>query len=202
MREILFLCLFFYLILKCKTKEGFYSSFYNKLTNIHQTNLNTDNKYPDRTIYYPVANHNKIKYGNTEQELIGNYNYRVIKNTIKEPQHGTYSAFLDVNKLRNYDHFYHAPITDKRYSKDFKYDRYLREDGQEIIQQGDDKYQLYKKQEEMEGQDFNPFDLLGHPHNNSKILYSDEIQDRFLKVKGETNRYTHVGNSGPGFSSI
>lgn len=202
MREILFLCLFFYLILKCKTKEGFYSSFYNKLTNIHQTNLNTDNKYPDRTIYYPVANHNKIKYGNTEQELIGNYNYRVIKNTIKEPQHGTYSAFLDVNELRNYDHFYHAPITDKRYNKDFKYDRYLREDGQEIIQQGDDKYQLYKKQEEIEGQDFNPFDLLGHPHNNSKILYSDEIQERFLKIKGETNRHTDVGNSGPGFSSI
>jgi len=201
MREILFLCLFFYMILKCQNKEGFYSSFYNKLSNIHQTNLNTDNKYPDRNIYYPVANHNKVKLGNTEQELIGNYNYRVIKNTIKEPQHGPYSAFLDVNKLRSYDHFYHAPITDKKYRKDFKYDRYLREDGQEIIQQGDDKYQLYEKQGEIEEQDSDPFDLLGHPENNSKILYSDEIQDRFLKIKGKPNRYTDIGHSGPGFSS-
>ena len=202
MREILFLILFFYLIIKCSNKEGFYNSFYNKLANIHQTNLNTDNEYPDRTIFYPVANHNKVKLGNTEQELLGNYNYRVIKNTIKEPQHGTYSAFLDVNKLRSYDHFYHAPITDRKYRQDFKYNRYLREDGQEIIQQGDNKYQLYKQQGEIEGQDFEPFDLLGHPHNNSKILYSDEVQERFLKIKGETNRYTDVGNSGPGFSSI
>lgn len=202
MREILFLCLFFYMILKCHNKEGFYSSFYNKLTNIHQTNLNIDNEYPDRTIFYPVANHPKVKLGNTEKELLGNYNYRVIKNTIKEPQHGPYSAFLNVNKLRSQDHFYHAPITDKRYRKDFKYDRYLRGDGQEIIQQGDDKYQLYEKQEEIEAQDYDPFDLFGHPENNSKILYSDEIQGRFLKIKGETNRYTHVGNSGKGFSSI
>lgn len=202
MREILFLCLFFYMILKCQNKEGFYSSFYNKLSNIHQTNLNTDNKYPDRNIYYPVANHNKVKLGNTEQELLGNYNYRVIKNTIKEPQHGPYSAFLDVNKLRSQDHFYHAPITDKKYRKDFKYDRYLREDGQEIIEQGDDKNQLYEKQGEIEEQDSDPFDLLGHPENNSKILYSDEIQDRFLKIKGTTNRHTDIGNSGPGFSSL
>ncbi len=202
MREILFLILFFYMILKCHNKEGFYSSFYNKLANIHQTNFNTDNKYPDRTIFYPVANHPKVKLGITEQELLGNYNYRVIKNTIKEPQHGTYSAFLDVNKLRSYDHFYHAPITDKKYRKDFKYDRYLREDGQEIIQEKDiNKYQLYKEQEEIEAQDFDPFDLFGHPENNSKILYSNEIQDRFLKIKGETNRYTHIGNTGPGFSS-
>ena len=141
------------MILKCQNKEGFYSSFYNKLSNIHQTNLNTDNKYPDRNIYYPVANHNKVKLGNTEQELIGNYNYRVIKNTIKDPQHGPYSSFLNINKLRSQDHFYHAPITDKRYSKDFKYDRYLREDGQEIIEQGDDKYQLYEKKGEIEEQD-------------------------------------------------
>ena len=28
----------------------------------------------------------KVKLGNTEQELIGNYNYRVTQNTIKEPQ--------------------------------------------------------------------------------------------------------------------
>ena len=63
MREILFLILFFYLIINCSNKEGFYNSFYNKLANIHQTNLNTDNKYPDRTIFYPVANHVKVKLG-------------------------------------------------------------------------------------------------------------------------------------------
>jgi hypothetical protein len=204
MREILFLILFFYLFINCSNKEGFYSSFYNKLSNIHQTNLNTDNKYPDRTIFYPVANHVKVKLGDKQQELLGNYNYRVIKNTIKEPQHGVYSAFLDVNKLRSYDHFYHAPITDKRYRKDFKYDRFFRGDGQEIIQEKDrNKYELYKDLKEIEEQDFEPFDLFGHPSNNSKILYSDEIQERFLKIKDETNRYVNVSHKGlRGYSKI
>ena len=201
MREILFLLLFFYLILKCQNKEGFYSSFYNKLTNIHNTNLNTDNEYPDRTVYYPVANHNKVKLGNIDQELMGNYNYRVIKNSIKEPQHGVYSAFLDVNKLRSYDHFYHAPITNNRYKKDFKYDRFMKEDGQEIIQGEDkNKYQLYKDLEIIEEQDSDPFDLFGHPRNNSKILYSDDIQEKFLKIKGETNRYVNIGFTGDGYT--
>ena len=204
MKEFLFICLIFYLILKCSNKEGFYSSFYNKSTNIHQTNLNLDNEYPDKTIFYPVANHNKVNMGNINQELLGNYNYHVIQNTIKEPQHGVYSAFLDVNKLRNYDHFYHAPITNNRYHKDLKYDRFMREDGQEIIQEEDkNKYQLYEELKDIENQDSDPFDLFGHPHNNSKILYSNEIQDRFLKIKSETNRYVNVGSHrGNGYSKI
>lgn len=202
MRKILFLILIFYLVLKCSNKEGFYSSFYNKFTNIHSTNLNTDNEYPDRTIFYPVANHNIVKIGNNEKELYGNFNYKIVKNTIKEPQHGVYSSFLDVNKLRNYDNFYHAPITDKRFIKDFKYDRFFKDDGQEIIQAEDgydnnskSKYQIYTENKKIENQDFDPFDLLAHPENNSKILYSDEIQERFLKIKGETNRYTDVGSN-------
>ena len=115
MREFLFLFLLFYLIFISKKKEGFYSSFYNKSANIHNKNLNNDNKYPDKKIFYPISNHNKVEVMGTEKELLGNFNYRVIQNSIKEPQHGVYSAFLDANNLRNYDHFYHAPITDKRY---------------------------------------------------------------------------------------
>ena len=201
MKELLFLCLFFYLLCKCINKDGFQNS---SLTNIHQTNLNTDNMYPDRTVFYPVSNHKKVKIGDTEKELIGNYNYRVVKNTIKEPQHGPYSAFLGVNKLRSYDHFFHAPITDKKYGKDFHYDRFFRDDGQDIIEAEDiNKYQLYKEQETIEEMDYNPFDLYGHPDNNSKILYSDEIQMQFLKIKGTTNRHTDVGgNKGPGLSSV
>jgi len=40
--------------------------------------------------------------------------------------------------------------------------------------------------------------LQGHPENNSKILYSEELQDIFLKVKGKTNRHTDIGISGGG----
>ena len=199
MKELLFLFLFFYLLCKCINKDG----FFNSPPNIHQTNLNTDNKYPDRTVFYPVSNHMKVKLGNIEQKLIGNSNYRAVKNTIKEPQHGPYSAFLDVNKLRNYDYFFHAPITDKKYNKDFHYDRYFREDGQDIIQAEDsNKYQLYKEKEMIGEMDSNPFDLYGHPDNNSKILYSDEIQMRFLKIKGATNRHTDVGQRGSGYSNV
>ena len=45
----------------------------------------------------------------------------------------------------------------------------------------------------------NPFYLYGHPRNNSKILYSDEIQDMFLKIKGIYNRHTDIGIRGDGY---
>ena len=50
--------------------------------------------------------------------------------------------------------------------------------------------------------DSNPFDLYGHPDNNSKILYSDEIQMRFLKIKGVPTRHDDVGHRGSGYSNV
>ena len=165
---------------------------------IYQKNLNEDPDYPDKTQFYAVANHN-INIGKDDQkrEILGNNNYKLVKNTIKEPQHGAYSAFLDVNKLRSFDQFYHSPITDEKTKNKVSYERQF---DYEIIQGGDvNKYELLKNEKDNDKLIHNPMYLYGHPKNNSKILYSDEIQDMFLKVKGIYNRHTDIGIRGDGY---
>ena len=160
---------------------------------VYQKNLNEDPEYPDKTQFYVVANHNIGQ----EKEILGNNNYKLVKNAIKEPQHGTYSAFLDVNELRSFDHFYHAPITNERSRSDVSFARQIED--YEIIQASDvNKYELLEKEKENDKLIHNPFYLYGHPKNNSKILYSDEIQDIFLKIKGIYNRHTDIGIRGGG----
>ena len=182
--------------------EGFQNS---SLVNIYNKNLNTDNEYPDKKQFYATANHNEIKMGRENGTLLGNSNYRMVDNTIKETQHGSYSAFLDVNRLRSYDQFYHAPISENTHHFDVRYDDMFVSELDVIQYEDDNKYELYKLEEKRDKQIHNPFYLYGHPKNNSKILYSEELQDTFLKVKGEINthdRHTVKVHSGKGFHGI
>jgi hypothetical protein len=191
--EILVIGAILYFIFVCK--EGFMNS---SLVTIYNKNLNTDNEYPDKKQFYTTANHNKVKMGREQGTLLGNSNYRMVDNTIKEPQHGSYSAFLEVNGFRSFDQFYHAPISEKTHHFDVSYDRVFGND-LDIIQGEDiNKYELYRLEEERDQKIHNPYYLHGHPENNSKILYSEEIQDMFLKVKGITNRHTDIGITGGG----
>jgi len=191
--EILVIGAILYFLYFCK--EGFMNS---SLVTIYNKNLNTDNEYPDKKQFYSTANHNKIKMGREQGTLLGNSNYRVVNNTIKEPQHGPYSAFLEVNGLRSFDQFYHAPISEKTHHFDVSYDRVFGNDLDVILEEETNKYELYKLEGERDNKIHNPYYLHGHPKNNSKILYSEELQDMFLKVKGITNRHTDIGISGGG----
>jgi len=197
--EVILFLIFLYFLFFCK--EGFQNS---PLVTIFNKNLNTDNEYPDKTQFYVAANHNEIKLGRETKTLLGNSNYRVVNNTIKEPQHGPYSAFLDVNRFRSYDKFYHAPISETTHHFDVSYDRMY--NGSDVIQMEEtNKSELYKLEEERDTQIHNPYYLYGHPENNSKILYSEEIQDMFLKVKGPKNEYvrhTEEVHSGKGFHGL
>ena len=170
-------------------------------TNIYHQNLNLEKDYPDKEQFFPVHNHSKIKLRNREElTILGNNNYKIINNTIKEPQSGPYSAFLDVNKFRNYDQFFHAPITDKTYRFDVGYERQYNYD---IIQNEDlNKKELLTKEKENDKLIHNPDYLYGHPKNTSKILYNEPIQKMFLKFKNETNRYENVSHKGPGFHDL
>lgn len=186
----LFFFIFILILLNC---EGF--------TNIYQKNVNTEPEFPDSIQFYPVVNHNKIKLrNNKETYILGNNNYKLVDNSIQEPQKGSYSAFLDVNRFRNFDHFYHSPITDKTYGSDISYDRQF---NYQIIQEEDpNKYELLQLEKENDQQIHNPMYLHGHPENNSKILYNDNIQEMFLKLKNKTNRYDDIGHEGSGYHSI
>jgi len=162
---------------------------------IYQKNLNTG-EYPDKKQFFTVHNHSKttIPDENKELTILGNNNYKLVNNSVKEPQEGPYSAFLDLNDFRTYEHFYHAPITDKSYTSSVSYANQL---DYEIIQEEDtNKKELLSIEEENDKSIHNPFYLYGHPDNSSKILYSDKLQDLFLSVKGGTKRHeteTHVG---------
>jgi hypothetical protein len=189
LRYLLFLVLLF-LVFSC---EGF--------TSVHHDNTNDDDGYPDDKQFFPVHNHSQIKLRNKEsQTILGNNNYKVVKNSIKEPQKGTFSAFLDVHKIRTYDHFYHAPITEKSFPLDVGYDRQF---DYEIIQEEDEnKEELLKKEKENDNKIHDPFFLQGSTDINHTILYNDKIQDMFLKLKKKTERHENVSHDGPGYHNL
>ena len=162
----------------------FTSLFLHEGFTIYNENLNTDQQYPDNTQYYSGIN-NK---------------YNVVTNSIKEPQHGVYSGFLDSNYLRGFDHFFHSPITDKNIGKDVSYSRQL--DYQIIQQEDPNKYELLENEKLNDRLIHNPFFTHGSPDNNSPILYNDEIQQMMLKHKRKTNRYENVSHTGPGHHPV
>ena len=47
---------------------------------------------------------------------LGNNNYKLKKHGISEPLQGTYSYFLDIYGIRNYDEIFHAPICESKYN--------------------------------------------------------------------------------------
>lgn len=183
--DIRIILLIFLVIVSFFDCEGF--------INLYQRNFSEESNYPDKNQFYPVHNHNKVKIGNDELMILGNNNYKVINNSVKEPLSGSFSAFLDVNKIRTFDHFFRSPITDKKYGFDVSYERQYEYD---IIQNEDNnKKELLRKEKENDLLINNPYYLYGHPKNNSKILYSEELQDLFLKYKNTTNRYEDIGHS-------
>ena len=186
-RYLLFLFLFIFLF----KNEGF--------INIYNQNLNTSGQ-PDSTQFYPIANHTPLNYGEYSGISLGNNNYKLVKNSIKEPQTGPYSAFLDTQKIRTYNHFYHAPISDDIHTSDRSYKKQYEYD---IIHADTlNKADLLRREKENDKLIHDPNYLYSHPHNTYKILYSDHLQDMFLKHKNETNRYENVSHSGEGFHGI
>ena len=117
-----------------------------------------------------------------------NSNYRVKGNQVSKPQKGTFSAFLDVNKIRTYDHFYHAPICEDD-NESYEFNTTI--DSQFRLIPGafpeENKERIYKEEIDKDSHDLrNPYFFHGNPeYIQNKILYDEEIQDMFLKIKLE-----------------
>ena len=116
-------------------------------------------------------------------EQYPNSNYHIKTNQVSKPLKGTYSAFLDINKIRTYDHFYHAPICENTYSFDTDINSQFRlipgafpEENISVI---------YEEELQKDSHDLrNPFFIYGNPRFiQNKITYEDEINDMFQKVK-------------------
>lgn len=117
-----------------------------------------------------------------------NSNYRVKGNQVSLPQKGAFSAFLDVHKIRTYDHFYHAPICEDD-NESYSFITDLNSPFREIpgAFPEEDKEIIYNEEADKDDHDLrNPYYFHGNPkHIQNKILYNEELQDMFLKVKLE-----------------
>tara|TARA_B100001248_G_scaffold242665_1_gene210372 strand:- start:319 stop:927 length:609 start_codon:yes stop_codon:yes gene_type:complete len=141
---------------------------------------------PDDIQYY--ACRQDISTGNPEYpfQKYPNSNYRVKRNNVDKPLKGTFSAFLDTNKIRTYEHFYHSPICE---DDNESYDFNTNIDSAFRLIPGafpeEDINKIYRVEREKDSHDLrNPFYTLGNPeYLENKILYEDDIQDMFLKVK-------------------
>ena len=148
---------------------------------------------PDDTQFY-ACNNEKFKD-------LGNSNYHLRRNAVREPLHGTFSAFLDVNKIRTYDHFYHAPICEETYPFDTEFTSQFRLIPGAYPEENISR--ILNSEKEKDANDlYNPFYFYGHPdYIQNKVLYKDETQDMFLKVKGELKSRNEDNSHLKGFHS-
>ena len=167
------------LLLACYNREPFVNTY-------DPNEVSPDE--PDSVQFYPckVKNHDNRGYPFEEYP---NSNYKIKENHVMNPLKGSFSAFLDVNKIRTYDHFFHAPICED--SSEFETDV----TAQFRLIPGafpeEDINEIYKEEERKDSHDLrNPYYLHGNPdYLENTILYDEELQEMFLKVKEDLPKY-------------
>jgi len=175
----LLLLFFLALFLFCQNKENY--------ENIYESNkvLSVE---PDDKQFYACRQDKNQDNPEFPFQKYPNSNYRVKANQVSKPQKGTFSAFLDVNKIRTYDHFYHAPICEDD-NESYEFDTNIGSQFRLIpgAFPEEDKERIYRDELDKDSHDLrNPYFFHGNPeYIQNKILYDDEIQDMFLKIKLE-----------------
>jgi hypothetical protein len=175
--------LFFFLVflLFCQNRENY--------ENIYESNKILPNE-PDDKQFYACRQERFQDSPDFPFERYPNSNYRVKVNQVKKPLKGTFSAFLDVNKIRTYDNFYHAPICEDDPGKE-SYDFNTDINSPFRLIPGafpeEDVNVIYQEELDKDSHDLrNPYYFYGNPkYIQNKILYDDDIQDMFLRIKLE-----------------
>jgi len=150
--------------------------------NIYEVNETIPDE-PDDKQFYPCRHEKFTDDSDYPFEEYPNSNYRVKVNQVKKPQKGTFSAFIDTNKIRTYDHFFHAPICEDSYDFDTDINSQFRSIPGASPEE--DINVLLSIESDKDDHDLrNPYFFHGNPkYIQNTILYEDEIQDMFLKVK-------------------
>jgi len=183
MKIQILILLFFLLYIFC---QNYTENYTNMNTQIYERNQGTPNK-PDDTQFYSCRQEVETTPGYPFKRF-PNSNYRVKRNQVSLPLKGTFSAFLDVNKIRSYDHFYHAPVCEDDSGKE-SYDFDTNIESQFRLIPGafpeEDINVLYEEEKEKDSHDLrNPYYSYSDPeYIENKILYEDRLKDLFLRVK-------------------
>ena len=177
------------IFLLCNQNEGYTGYMENKSTY----------DYPDDTVFFACSENLNVHDCNQYDKLSCNNNrncifqnnrcinkkypnthYQVNSNAVKEPLEGTFSAFLDVNKIRTYDHFYHSPICEDTY--EFISD--TKNQNRPIIQEEDEINGLLMQEKKLDEQiSKDPFFIYESAnYNGNRILYDSKLQTMFLEV--------------------
>jgi len=174
--QLLFIFFIFIVFLCNFNKENY--------ENIHEKNEVLSDEPDDKQFY--ACDHEKFNNDpDFPFERYPNSNYRVKENQVRKPLQGTFSAFMDINKIRTYDHFYHAPICENTYSFDTDINSQFR-----LIPGAfpeEDISVIYEEEKRKDSHDLrNPYYFYGNPKFiENTILYENDIKDMFLKVKSE-----------------
>ena len=190
------------IFLLCNQNEGYTGYMENKSTH----------DYPDDTVFFACSENLNVHDCNQYDKLSCNNNrncifqnnrcinkkypnthYQVNSNAVKEPLEGTFSAFLDVNKIRTYDHFYHSPICEDTY--EFISD--TKNQNRPIIQEEDEITGLLSEEKKLDEQiSKDPFFTYESAnYNGNRILYDSKLQTMFLEVKDglrRTDDFSHL----------
>ena len=163
-------------------------NYINPSVQIYEKNLSNKNK-PDDTQFYACRQEVETS-PNYPFKRFPNSNYRVKTNQVSLPLKGTFSAFLDVHKIRSYDHFYHAPICEDDPGKEsYEFNTDIESQFRSIPGSfpEEDISVLYEIEKEKDSHDLrNPLYPYSEPESIERpILYNTELQDLFLRVKGE-----------------
>ena len=204
---LIFILLLIFLL--CNQNEGYTGYMENKSTN----------DYPDDTVFFACSENLNVHNCNQYDKLSCNNNrncifqnnrcmnkkypnthYQVNSNAVKEPLEGTFSAFLDVNKIRTYDHFYHSPICEDTY--EFISD--TKNQNRPIIQEEDEINGLLMQEKKLDEQiSKDPFFIYESAnYNGNRILYDSKLQTMFLEVKDGLRRpddFSHLEGYNTGY---
>jgi hypothetical protein len=151
------------------------------IENYENNNIRSDR--PDDKQYYACRSKQFTNNPDYPFQEYPDSNYRVVKNSVEKPLKGTYSAFLDTNKIRTYNHFYHSPICENDYSFENDIDSQFR-----LIPGAfpeEDISRIYENEKRKDSKGVrNPYYLYGNPNFiENKVLYDEELQDMFIRVK-------------------
>ena len=183
MNSYLLIILLFLLFLFCHNKQENYK---NMNIQTYEKNQPRKNK-PDSKQFYACRQEVESSPGYPFKRY-PNSNYRIKLNEVNAPLKGAFSAFLDVHKIRNYDHFYHSPICEDDPGKE-SYDFNTNIDSAFRLIPGafpeEDINEIYSEELEKDSHDLrNPYYSYSDPeYIQNKIIYDDKIQDIFLRIK-------------------